>query len=170
VDRSRALADVGEENDLLGEQFVSRGRPNYSKGQAGRESAYVTRESTTKVAYVHSLTFRWWDFFRENDLILFFVTLVTCKFGCFVFWDPCCPLKIIRRIGRKYHLHLQGVQIRKKPEWSMYHVTRGYMREDRTLHNYRCQILKPYSYTRNSVVKILHIVTCIGWLRHGLDW
>lgn len=48
-----ALADVGEENDLLGEQFVSRGRPSYSKGQEGREKAYVTQELTTKVAYVH---------------------------------------------------------------------------------------------------------------------
>jgi len=37
-----SLADAGEENDLLRELFVSRGRPESSTEEVRQQSAYVT--------------------------------------------------------------------------------------------------------------------------------
>jgi hypothetical protein len=45
--------------------------------------------------------------------LLEFEILTTLLMKSFIFWDitPCCPLKVNRRFGEKFHLHLQGQRI-----------------------------------------------------------
>jgi hypothetical protein len=39
--------------------------------------------------------------------------LTAVTINSYIFWDitPCSPVKVNRRFGRKYHLHLQGLRV-----------------------------------------------------------
>jgi hypothetical protein len=77
-----------------------------------------------------------------------------------IFWDitPFSPLKVNRRFGVTYHLHLQGRSIsrarnQRKSRWQslpyatkttvdFQRITWRYIPENSTLHNHRCENLK----------------------------
>jgi hypothetical protein len=89
-----------------------------------------------------------------------------------IFWAimPCSPLKVNRRFGRTFCLHLQGRRISRKTNqresrWQaefypptlkmeaicssetsvdFQRITRRYIPEDSTFHNHRCENLKSY--------------------------
>jgi hypothetical protein len=97
---------------------------------------------------------------------------ILCKSSA-IFWDvtPCSPLSINRRFGGTCRLYLQGQKIswaRNQRESSSFYffdledagnmflrnvcdtqrTTRRYIPEDSTLHNHRCENLKPCMYVR----------------------
>jgi hypothetical protein len=66
-----------------------------------------------------------------------------------VFWDitQYSPLKVKRRFGGTYRLHLHGRSISHEGNqcenrWQAERTTCHYTSEDRTLHNHRCDNLK----------------------------